>query len=180
MINKEEWRKQCRFPVQQLPTTNATQSPIQPAKNTRPYQQAFQTKGYQTAAQNPAYLESPDALDPTSYVGTNLSSIDRFASSNYTQASWHNLGLAGKLNFQSEYTRSVQQGKHEIQIKEVGEVGPGDEPGKWLVDTGASNHYSPFKHLFLHLTPCIVPLVEILTGNSWVSASYYGTIPLFI
>jgi len=168
MIDKEEWRKQCRFSLQQQqpPATNATQPPVQPAKNTRPHQQAFQTT-----------LE--DALDPTSYVGPNLDSIDHFASSNYTQTSWHNLGLVGKLNFQSKYARSVQQGKHEMQIKEEGGVGPGNEPGKWLVDTGASNHYSSFKYLFLHLTSCIPP-VEILTGNGWVSASYYGTIPLFV
>ena len=58
-------------------------------------------------------------------------------------------------------------------------MGPADEPGKWLVDTGASNHYSPFKHLFVYLIPCVPP-VEILTGNGWVFAHYIGTIPLII
>ena len=56
---------------------------------------------------------------------------------------------------------------------------PEDEPGKWLVDMGASNHYNPFKHLFLYLTLYIL-LMKILTGNGWVSVSYYRTMPLFI
>lgn len=47
------------------------------------------------------------------------------------------------------------------------------------MDTGASNHYSPFKCLFLSLIPCDIP-VEVLTGNGWVYAYYYGTIPLII
>ncbi|RPB29105.1 hypothetical protein L211DRAFT_257805 [Terfezia boudieri ATCC MYA-4762] len=100
---------------------------------------------------------------------------------------WHNQGLSGKPNFGAKYVRSVQQGRREAQVREEGEVGPEDEPGKWLVDTDASNYYSPFKHLFVHLMlvwlahlmQCIPP-VEILTGNRWVFVNHYGTIPLII
>lgn len=39
-------------------------------------------------------------------------------------------------------------------------VGEGDIPGKCLYNTGASNHYSPFRHLFMRLVK-IVPPVEL-------------------
>jgi len=72
-----------------------------------------------------------------------------------------------------------QHGNVGIYGRDEREVGPADEFEKWLVDTGASNHYSPFKHLFVRLIPCIPPM-EILTGNGWVFADYIGTISLIL
>jgi len=60
-----------------------------------------------------------------------------------------------------------------------GEVRPGDEPTQWLVDSGTSNHFSPFKFLFLSLTP-LDPPINVLTGNGWITAESKGTIPLII
>ncbi|KAI5797445.1 hypothetical protein DFH27DRAFT_612154 [Peziza echinospora] len=60
-----------------------------------------------------------------------------------------------------------------------GEVGSNDEPGKWLVDSGASSHFSPFKYLFLSLIPCVPP-VQILTGNGFITAFHRGNIPLIL
>jgi len=87
--------------------------------------------------------------------------------------------LNGKAVFGKEYAHSIQQNKHVIQNKAEEGVGPEDEPEKWLVDTGASNYYSPFYHLFVHLEKCNPP-VDILTGNVWIQAFYYGNIPLII
>ena len=54
-----------------------------------------------------------------------------------------------------------------------------DEPGKWLIDSGASSHFSPFRHLFLSLSPCVPP-VRILTGSGYLTAEFHGPIPLLI
>ena len=54
----------------------------------------------------------------------------------------------------------------------------GDEPGKWLIDSGASSHYSPFRHLFTFLQP-IVP-IRVLTGNRFIYAISRGSIPLLV
>jgi len=70
--------------------------------------------------------------------------------------------LRGKIRFENEYAHSVHQ--TENSDKEECGVGLIDEPGMWLCDTGARNHYSPFKYLFLNLKECIPP-GEILTGN---------------
>jgi len=71
----------------------------------------------------------------------------------------------GKRVFGKAFAHSIRLEILEVsQEKEEGGVGPLDESGKWLVDIGASNHYSPFKHLFLSLIPYDEP-VEVLTGN---------------
>lgn len=54
-----------------------------------------------------------------------------------------------------------------------------DKPGKWLIDSGASSHFSPFRPLFLNLSPCIPPL-HILTGSGFLTAEWHGPIPLLI
>lgn len=59
-----------------------------------------------------------------------------------------------------------------------GHVGEHDEPGKWLIDSGASSHYSPFRHLFSFLSP--IPPIQILTGNGFIHAFFKGTIPLLV
>ena len=54
----------------------------------------------------------------------------------------------------------------------------GDEPEKWLVDSGASSHFSPFIHLFLNLIP--YEPIRILTGNGYITSGFKGAIPLII
>jgi len=85
--------------------------------------------------------------------------------------------LRGKETFGKEFTYSVEARKNSDLHN--GSVKPGDELGKWLVDSGASNHFSPFKHLFISLIGCI-PSVDILTGNGWVTSVLYGFIPLIL
>ncbi|RPB26409.1 hypothetical protein L211DRAFT_847533 [Terfezia boudieri ATCC MYA-4762] len=131
-----------------------------------------QQSGYQTAYQNPAFLGNASLIDIQGFVGPTGSTIDKHATVHMTLAD-----LNGKSSFGKEFAYSTH--KFNPTDKEIGGVGPLDEPGKWLVDTGASNHFSPFKHFFLSLIPCN-QLVEVLTGNGWVYAYYYGTIPLII
>jgi len=84
--------------------------------------------------------------------------------------------LRGKMKFGKEYACSVRQIKNKKKSdKEEGRVGLLDELGTWLCNTRASNHYSPFKHLFLNLMECILP-AEILTGNGLIYAYYCGDI----
>ena len=59
-----------------------------------------------------------------------------------------------------------------------GNVGENDEPGKWLIDSGASSHYSPFRHLFSFLQP--ISPIQILTGNGFIHAFFKGTIRLLV
>ena len=180
MVEREEWRRR-RAIEKEVPATqiSQTQRALCVTNNSQTSQvSSTASEGYETAHQNPAFLKDP-VVDTASFIGPGLSSIDRYAISNSTQVMWFNEALRGKSSFGSEYARLVQQGNVEIYGRDEKEVGPADEPGKWLADTGASNHYSSFKHLFVHLIPCI-PLVEILTGNGWVFADYIGTIPLIL
>ena len=48
-----------------------------------------------------------------------------------------------------------------------------------MVDSGASSHYSPFRHLFLSLEP-LDPPVRVLTGNGFIFAHHKGPIPLVL
>jgi len=132
-------------------------------------------EGYQTSYQNPSFLGNTSVETLEGYVGPSGARVDKHASCYVTLAD-----LNGKRVFGKEFAHSIRLELLEApQEKEEGGVGPLDEPGKWLVDTGASNHYSPFKHLFLSLIPCDEP-VEVLTGNGWVYAYHYGTIALII
>ena len=82
--------------------------------------------------------------------------MDKHATGFIIQASIH-----GKEVFGKEYSLSIN---HNDKLdKKEGSVGLGDEPGKWLCNTGASNHFSPFKHLFIDLKK--YEPVPILTGN---------------
>ena len=59
-----------------------------------------------------------------------------------------------------------------------GNINENDAPGKWLIDSGASSHYSPFRHLFSFLLP--IPPIRILTGNGFIHAFIQGLIPLIV
>lgn len=177
MIEKEEWRKQRRNARQEdcaPQASNATNQPVESQQSQT--QRAMQATAYQTAMQNPSYLRGPhgnNPVDTNSFMGPSAS-VDPYATANYSVV------LGGKDYWCSEYAKSVQQGVREVEQRSgEGEVQLHNEPGKWLIDTGASNHYSPFRHLFLMLFECNPP-VEVLTGNGWVYASHYGTIPLVL
>lgn len=90
--------------------------------------------------------------------------------------------LANRASFTDEYCYTLRDSPQLLSSRppsEHGLVHPGDAPGKWLVDSGASSHYSPFRHLFLDLQP-IEPPVRILTGNGFIYAEFKGPIPLII
>ena len=57
-------------------------------------------------------------------------------------------------------------------------VHEGDQPGKWLIASGASSHYSPFHYLFSFLSP--ISVIQILTSNGFIHAFFQGTIPLVV
>lgn len=124
---------------------NAPPPPSQQSQSSIPSTSAtlMATQGYQTAYQNPTFLGNTPITDIQGFVGPSASGVDKHATGHVTVAD-----LNGKTSFGKEFAHSVQQtGRLDT---EEGGVGPLDEPGKWLIDTGASNHYSPFKHLFLH------------------------------
>ena len=88
--------------------------------------------------------------------------------------------LSPGLTPRQHYCFSLQsQPSVRSSFRSNGQILAGDEPGKWLVDSGASSHFSPFQHLFLSLTPCQPP-VRILTGNGYITSLFRGTIPLVI
>lgn len=165
MLDKEEWRKQRKAARQDDKTvaTPATQLQTQKAMTAR--------QAYQTAYNNPMFLRGGLADANHGYVGPS-NAADPFATANYAHT------ISGTGNWGIEYARSVQQISQSMS-KPIGGVDKHDEPDKWLIDTGASNHYSPFKHLFITLKPVETP-VEILTGNGIIYAREYGTIPLII
>jgi len=147
--------------------------------------------GYLTPYQDPSFLSGPPpnqlnhaqaslahdhhtitAKDGTIFIGAGADGqIDPHATAHHTMV------LNSKEKFGKEFCYSIQV--REVLNKEISVVGIGDEPGKWLVDSGASNHYSLFKHLFLFLIQ-YNPLVDILTGNRWIVSQYYSTIPLVL
>ena len=63
--------------------------------------------------------------------------------------------LSNRTKFANEYYLIVQK---QLILQSSGQgdgsMTDGDEPEKWLVDSGASSHFSPFIHLFLNLIPC--------------------------
>ena len=87
--------------------------------------------------------------------------------------------LANRSSFSNEYCFTLRDHPRLLSQRVVGSLHPDDEPGKWLVDSGASSHFSPFRHLFLSLER-IEPPVKILTGNGYVLAGFKGPIPLII
>ena len=87
--------------------------------------------------------------------------------------------LANRSSFSNEYCFTLRDQPRLLSQRVVGSLHPDDEPGKWLVDSGASSHFSPFRHLFLSLER-IEPPVKILTGNGYVLAEFKGPIPLII
>ena len=88
--------------------------------------------------------------------------------------------LVNRSLFSNEYCFTLRDSPHLLSLRPPeGSLHPSDAPGMWLVDSGASCHYSPFFHLFLSLTP-IEPPLRILTGNGFLTASFKGPIPLII
>ena len=128
---------------------------------------------------NPTALLSSSTPDPSTSSAVTLSSYQ------FSGPESSNLSSSQSHTFVSsiespEPCLSLQQIPQAFTCppKFDGQVNDGDEPGKWLIDSGASSHYSPFLYLFTFLTP--IPPVRILTGNGFISASYKGSIPLLV
>ena len=186
MVDKEQWRRQRTTASR---TQQTTQQSLVPASSSLSLANAHPTQttsGYQTAYQDPSFLSgsSPNkppsaqnhgqhryTIDDTAFMGPSSGSVDSHQTAYFATA------LRGKESFGKEFTYSVEARK-DSDLHD-GSVKPGDELGKWLVDSGASNHFSPFKHLFISLIRCIPP-VDILTGNGWVTSFFYGSIPLIL
>jgi len=178
MVDKEQWRRQ-RTTVSRTQTTTE-QSLVLASSSLANAHPTQTTSSYQTAYQDPSFLSGPPPNKPpsaqytindTAFMGPGLSSVDSH------QTAYFATPLRGKETFGKEFAYSVEARKdsdlHNRSVK------PGDEPGKWLVDSGASNHFSLFKHLFISLIHCIPP-IDILTGNSWVTTFFYGSILLIL
>ena len=85
--------------------------------------------------------------------------------------------LGNRQLFSNEYCFTLKNDPLLLSLRTPdGDVYPGDTPGRWLVDSGASCHYSPIKQLFLNLQP-INPPVRILTGNRYIEVKFRGPIP---
>ena len=51
-----------------------------------------------------------------------------------------------------------------------------DPPGRWLIDSGASNHYTPLHHILTEFYS--IPDVQIMTDNGLITAKGIGNITL--
>ena len=49
-------------------------------------------------------------------------------------------------------------------------------PGMWLIDRGASNHYTSLRHILSDFKP--IPRVKIITGKGYVTAVGIGNVTL--
>ena len=145
-------------------------SPIAPDLSPAPASPAFAHSDYTFAG--------PDTLPSTFHVSDVAFPTLHEAFSNH-------------LRFRNEYCFTLEEVPHLLSLRTdalaggcadalaVGEVFPGDTPGRWLIDSGASCHYSPFRHLFLGLHR-VDPPVRILTGKGFIEAQFRGPIPLLI
>ncbi|KAI5804143.1 hypothetical protein DFH27DRAFT_554526, partial [Peziza echinospora] len=159
----------------------------------QPQQSSPQLVPPQQASSRSQQTPSPAPAHQSSFYATAFSSVispdfkhegpDSATKSNYSNAFMTlSEDTARRSPDKSEYCWSLNSNPgitSTRSTKEEGGVGANDEPGKWLVDSGASSHSSPFKHLFLSLTPCSPPL-QILTGNGFITAYYRGNIPVIL
>jgi len=178
MAERDTWRSERgRRPIPLHPTTTTTSSLGTAHLHTvhSRDQGSCDYGGYRTAYQDPSFLSGPPpnqlnhaqahlaydhtitAKDGTIFIGPGTD-----GQVNPHATAHHTIVLNSKDKFGKEFCYSIQA--REVLNKEIGSMGMGDEPGTWLVDSRASNHYSPFKHLFLCLIQCNPP-VDILTGN---------------
>ena len=136
-----------------------------------------------------AALPDPEVVFPVSDAAYNFTGPESHPHppSDFAFPSLHEV-LSNRLSFNNEYCFSLDNTPHLLSHRPSfsasnvfvdGTVYPDDMPGKWLVDSGASCHYSPFRHLFLSLHP-VDPPVRILTGNGYIYAAFKGPIPLII
>lgn len=109
------------------------------------------------------------------FYGQASSSINKHAIANFIEGH-----VNGKQVCVEKYARLViSRDKANVELKEEGGLRPKNKPGTWLVDIRASNNYKLLKHFFIHLVPCISPIV-IVVGNEWIEFYYYRTISLII
>ncbi|RPB24906.1 hypothetical protein L211DRAFT_848713 [Terfezia boudieri ATCC MYA-4762] len=168
MVEKEEWRRQKipsnRNQSQHTQVSNALIPANAQLTHIEPYPRTNNIPTYQTAYQNPSFLSGPPPhqslhqaqLHTTQPTLMNDGSIFMGPGSTNTdnhQIAGFTSALRGKDSFGNEFAYSVESKRGDI-INEGG-VNPGDEPGK-------------------------CPPVKILTGNGWVYAYFYGTIPLIL